>query len=715
LPLVSGPKVKGEGPAREMGAGAGRSGWWRDWLALGLTFGGGLILFNALFGRFPIYLLVPGRPFLSIPVGMALEMAFWCFLSSLVGLLVEACRKICRGNFSWHRGVQVSVLLVLEAFLTVVLLDVMMRRGLFRFFAPPPPRDNWLFWGMPVISGGAGIAVTLACRNRPAELRECDGRNLGLLALLFSAVWAAVFNRTMATTQLPFPLDSSLVLLKPHLVPLAGVFLGLSLLWFVAARWRWTISHLARNTAITAMAATIFLAIYYWYPSGEKRPHILVSLWDAARAGRMSVYGYSENTTPFLGELADRAVIFDQAVTPANYTLPSHASFFLGLPYRAHGYHIGDGRDVIRYRGEITLPDRLREISYHPVLFSENPWVMAVDKGFAEARFFEKMGLYADLHLGGGCEMGAKVSPRRYPNSFPGRMLLDWLEYGRDGFYAPTLDNIQLRAVAELFLRSRRTGPVFLFWNLMNVHDRYHPYGNWKFGQLVDNYDFAGEYDLGIRYSDARFERLYRLVESLGELPRTLFLVTSDHGEFLGEFNLVGHHKGLFEPVLRVPLVVLHQDFAPRRVAAPVSLSRFFDLVEAAATGKIQAEGGNLPEVLRGRDIAVAEHGYLEGAESREFQWSYAVFDQGRQFVYDPQLRRHNSSWPADKKIFLFDFTSGPDSEEDISGNRPEVVENLRGLYLEYLRELPSVRKARRQEGLHNDLERQLRAVGYLR
>lgn len=697
-----------------MNSKTGISRWWPDWVSLGLIFSSGLVVINALFGRFPIYFVVPIRPILTIPVSAFLEVSFWIALFLLAGFGIEVLRFLSRGSPAWHRGGQVAVLLILEAFLASVLFDVIMRRGLFRFFAPPVPRDGLFVLAAVPVAALAAVLVVFAYRRRPPAARAADGRRLGLLALVFSAVYALVFNRSMASTRLALPLSPSPELIHPHLAGLAAVALGASLLGWVARRKRWTLYRLAGLALLTAAAAAVALTVYYGLPSREERPNVIVSLWDAARSSRMSVYGYGVPTTPFLDELGSRSLVFERAYSPANYTLPSHASLFLGKSFRAHGYHLGDGADVLRYREEITLPDRLRAAGYHPVLFTENPWVLAVDKGFSEVRFFEKPALYADLRPGGGCEIGTRVSPRRYPQAFPGRMILDWMNYWRDGFYGYTLDRIQLRAAAELFLRSPRTGPVYLFWNLMNVHDRYHPYGSWRYDQLVEDYDFAGEYDLALTYADKRFRDLYLLTDLLGQLPRTIFVVTSDHGEFLGEYNLVGHHKGLFEPVIRVPLIFIHPEIAAGRSDEPAALERLFHLTEAVAAGSGGIESEIREEILAPAGAAVSEHGFLEGEGSEEFRWSRAVIDRDWHFVDDPDLGRHGSSWPPDQEEFLFPVAADPSSEEELSAQHPEAVETMRETYQRYLDALSSAREERRT-GLGDDLERQLRSIGYLR
>ena len=71
--------------------------------------------------------------------------------------------------------------------------------------------------------------------------------------------------------------------------------------------------------------------------SGEApRPNILWVVWDTARADRLGLYGGGP-TTPFLEEWARSARVYDDCLSESNYTLPSHASFFTGLPPSIHG------------------------------------------------------------------------------------------------------------------------------------------------------------------------------------------------------------------------------------------------------------------------------------------------------------------------------------------------------------------------------------------
>ena len=63
-------------------------------------------------------------------------------------------------------------------------------------------------------------------------------------------------------------------------------------------------------------------------------------------------------------------------------------------------------------------------------------------------------------------------------------------------------------------------------------------------------------YDAGILYVDYQIERIYNALESAGILDETILIITSDHGESLGERGDMGHGALLYESVLKIPLIM---------------------------------------------------------------------------------------------------------------------------------------------------------------
>ena len=60
-------------------------------------------------------------------------------------------------------------------------------------------------------------------------------------------------------------------------------------------------------------------------------PNVLIVLWDTVRADRMSLYGHDRPTTPRLEAFARSAAVYERAISPAMWTVPSHGSLFTGL------------------------------------------------------------------------------------------------------------------------------------------------------------------------------------------------------------------------------------------------------------------------------------------------------------------------------------------------------------------------------------------------
>jgi arylsulfatase A-like enzyme len=75
--------------------------------------------------------------------------------------------------------------------------------------------------------------------------------------------------------------------------------------------------------------------------------------------------------------------------------------------------------------------------------------------------------------------------------------------------------------------------------------------------QAEVNAHLRNAYDDGISWVDRKLDELLKGLESRGLLDETLIIVTADHGEMLGEHEVIGHGKSLHRQVVHVPLVVI--------------------------------------------------------------------------------------------------------------------------------------------------------------
>ena len=673
-------------------------------MSLGIVFGSTEVIFNSFFGRFPIFAVKSCSPSVVIPIGLFLEILIWVGLATLLGGITEILRRIFHGARSWHVGARVGVVLGLEVYIVRSLLAVGFRDGLFRNMPTPWGDDGIILVVIAVVIAGISVFVGRVRREAGIKVIIRDDRNLALLVFAFAAIYALLYNRWMSTTDWPLPSAKPWIAIGLTAAVLSG---------FISTRMKWTAFQLSIRLTALAVVAIIIMTIWFTVPSGDSRPNIIVNLWDTARSGRMSVYGYKKTTTPELDKLARESLVFEAAYSPSNYTYPSHVTFFTGKSYREHNYHGGYADDVKRYKAEeYTLPQRLKEAGYYSALFTENSWVYAVDEGFDEVRYLPMLHTYPNWGSS-GCEIGVLPPIRKYLNPFLGRLLVDSVFYFIDGYYKFTLDAIQLRLIQELFVRSNRTGPFFLFWNIITIHDRYHPYTEWPIGEEIDNYDLAKEYDLAVYYADKRFMRLYRRLKDCAKLDDTVLILTSDHGEFLGEARLWGHNKALFEPVLRIPFLIRYSSLQPERIEKPISLTKFWPLIVllAESRGKINSE--EIKNVLIGNGKVIAEHGYLPEEWSKEYKWSYTVIEGNRQYVHDPLIPTYHSSFPGGPKDYLFENLYQFSPDRDTTDIQKENS-YLRRYYLDYLKKISLESRRSVEPGEKAAIEKKMRALGYL-
>jgi len=162
-----------------------------------------------------------------------------------------------------------------------------------------------------------------------------------------------------------------------------------------------------------------------------------------------------------------------------------------------------------------------------------------------------------------------------------------------------------------------------------------------------------------ISFVDYQIGRALRFLESQGQLDRTLILFTSDHGEYLGDYNCFGK-RGMHDAAARVPLLVRY----PERFAASVRCGAAASLVDVYPT-IIRAAGLEPPRSveLGGEDLAELARTPASGrrvySQFSSGPWGiYMVADQWWKYFYSA----------ADQQEYLFDRRSDPAESRNRAG-----------------------------------------------
>ncbi|MEZ5979699.1 MAG: sulfatase-like hydrolase/transferase [Planctomycetota bacterium] len=227
-------------------------------------------------------------------------------------------------------------------------------------------------------------------------------------------------------------------------------------------------------------------------------------------------------------------------------------------------------------------------------------------------------------------------------------------------------------------------------------------------------------YDAALYELDALFEGLVDELRRRGVLDDTIVVLTSDHGELLGDGHVLGHHYSLAEGVVRVPLVLR----APGRVAAgrdatPVQNLDVGPTLLRLAGLRVDDAGS------RARDLLLADTGRARVAEYLvRFEEPFrSVSRDHPDFDPEPFRSRIRALWSGDEKLVwrsdgrggLYDLARDPREEHDVAGERGERAKELARELQRTVAGLdaPSVRDADRRARSEEE-RRRLERLGYL-
>ena len=396
------------------------------------------------------------------------------------------------------------------------------------------------------------------------------------------------------------------------------------------------------------------------------KPDVVLIVLDTLRADRMSCYGYERPTTPFIDAFAEQATLFERAIVPGQWTIPSHASLFTGEYPTTHmttQIHDTLGEDMT------TLAQLLGRDGYKTVGFCNNPLLGVVDneldRGFDE--FYNYGGAvpnHPDIQrsrpklLKRLLERYTQLMRRitaPFQNQFAHNDLL--LRIAMHPLIVPLWqDSVNFKGDTKRslhdvvhYLRAHRNSedrqPLFAFVNLMETHlpyrvparftRRFAPYyeedeeaQGFMRGYNKEHYRWMipltepldemedrvinDLYDAEAAYQDRLLRRLLKDLNKPRVRDNTMVVITSDHGEGLNNHDFVGHSLVAYDDLVRVPLIIRYprQYPAARRVSSPISTRRVFhSIIDAAGIEPQEEASDRAPLDVEGLSLTEALNG----------------------------------------------------------------------------------------------------------
>jgi arylsulfatase A-like enzyme len=272
---------------------------------------------------------------------------------------------------------------------------------------------------------------------------------------------------------------------------------------------------------------------------------VLITI-DALRADHLSCYGYERKTSPNIDWIAEKGIIFKNAIAPSSWTAPSMASLFTSLYPINHGVIHG-----ICYVHNKTI--------YNQEVFSSELTTLAE---ILQAHGYTTFGVASNLHLSGkfGFAKGFnyfKCLPWD-PAQSVNKIVYSWEKY------------------------IKKSDKFFLWVHYFDPHHAYHARSPWieqytpkaltrklnltsksssELTKLIPTFkkdpqalsNLIALYDSEINYVDSY---LGKLIRKFGLNKNTLIIITADHGEGFLDHSQLGHGNNLYHETIHIPLII---------------------------------------------------------------------------------------------------------------------------------------------------------------
>ncbi len=396
--------------------------------------------------------------------------------------------------------------------------------------------------------------------------------------------------------------------------------------------------------------------------------HVVIVTIDTLRADRLGCYGARDVSTPRLDRIAAQGALAVEASAHVPLTRPSHVSLFTGLLPTEHAV-----RDNVS-------PAVVPQVPLLAEIFRKS--------GFATGAFVSSVVLESQSGLDRGFDV--------YADRFEGA--------GGDAQFLNTVQKKGEATIAEAveWLRGQGDRRVLLWLHLYEPHDPYEPPEPYASR-------YAGRpYDGEVAWADELLGRFEDALGSLGLRDDTALVVTSDHGEGLGEHDEALHGFFVYQTTLRVPFLVRAPGIPPgRRLERTVRLVDVFptvlELAGLAAPRELVLSGRSLAAALRGAPEPDEPLTYAETlVPLLQFGWSdLRGIRQGR-FKYIQAPRPE-----------LYDLREDPGERRNLAGEQAPRADALRAALARVLDRERQVRREGAGAPSQEIIEK-LGALGYL-
>lgn len=298
----------------------------------------------------------------------------------------------------------------------------------------------------------------------------------------------------------------------------------------------------------------IIITLFIGLPSTAKDRNVLLITLDTLRWDRLSINSNKYVKTPAIDKMANQGAIFDKAFAHTPLTLPSHANILTGTTPLYHGISNNSGFKLAKKF--LTLTEYLKE---------HNFW---------SAAFVASIILSKDFGLNQGFMVYKEPTKKtELPADVIIKQTIQWLKSVPDN------------------------QKWFCWVHLYDPHTPYAPPEQFRKEYSKDLY--SGE----VAFMDAELGKLFKFLGASGKLTNTLIVLTSDHGEGLGDHKEYEHGFFAYNSTIHIPLIFIGEGIPKKHIKQYVSHVDIFpticDLLKIQIPDNLQGE--SLLPLMKGR------------------------------------------------------------------------------------------------------------------
>jgi len=439
----------------------------------------------------------------------------------------------------------------------------------------------------------------------------------------------------------------------------------------------------------------------------------------------MSCYGYDKSTTPHLSDFCAESIHYKNAFSPAIWTIPSHASLFTGTYPSAHGalnlHRYLDGKFM-------TLSEVFKLEGYDTVSFSNNGFISIEDFG---------------LHRGFTVSKGQPFPKKKAARIIP--KFRQWAT-GSSDCGAFVTNNYVKKFINN---RDNKGNPFFLFLNYMEAHAPYEDIPK-KYLTLFVNQDGSNRlkstnqdrqkyltrsidmieedfsllrsvYDAQIAYLDYKVNELLAFFKQKDIYNNSLIVITSDHGDMIGEHELMHHSYCIYDELIKIPLILKLPDTnnQGKTIDSPVSLIN----VPPTLMSLLEINNENFSNQMQAESLPIegnnSDFEYIFSECERpknEFETTYPDFDFS---VYDKQFlairsKQYKYIWSSSGRHELYNIENDPQEQSNLIQKETGLAKKFEQALFKWYDSFEKVDNRREKTmDLDENVKEKLKALGY--